>query len=107
MKNAIVSILNLRHAEKQVGCIQHQSAKGNEALILAFVAHENYLDRFPRTKDITAAMDKSPAMVTKYLNRLCDNGKLDWTIGQNANGSALDIRAKGWYVVIHHYSVTL
>ena len=97
MKNSIVTILSLRQAEKQVGCIQHQSAAGNKALIVAFVVHENYLGRLPRSKDIVSAMGKSGVMVTTYLNQLDNDGTLIPVAGEDA-------RATYWRLAGHRHA---
>ena len=89
--NPIVNILNIRSAEKQVRCIQHQSAIANKALIVAFVAHQNYLGNCPRTKDIVAAMNKTVAMVGRYLTQLNDENIL-----VDVGGDKLTER--GWYI---------
>lgn len=92
--NPIVTILNLRSSEKQVGCIQHQSAAANKSLIVAFVAHQNYLGVFPRTKDIIAAMNKSQPMVAKYIKQLESEGFLG-SLPSNTDGRALE-----WFICL-------
>lgn len=90
--NPIVTILNLRNAEKQLaGSIQHQSAEGNKALIVAFIAHQNFLGIEPRSKDVIAAMNKSQPMVSKYLNQLAEDGIIIDVGGTKRT-------ARGWYV---------
>ena len=98
MKNSIVTILSLRQAEKQVGCIQHQSAVENKHLIRTQIYYENCRGNVPRTKDIVSAMGKSQPIVCKYLNELAADGVIDFTIGDNATRTGPDKRAKGWFI---------